>query len=180
MFLVGMIYVPIYLLVASDPQTSISMAFESGDLSSPGEIIGSLVTSLASEVIFIFVLFFIGKHLGGTANWKKVFCVVCHSYVIYIPVIASIVAVAFVVFFVAMDARAQGDGFDFTEEYFLTVIGLPLVAMIVVMLVFAIWGIVAIVKATKIVNDYGTLKAIGVLILSGIAATIIQALLGLL
>ncbi|WP_316505790.1 YIP1 family protein [Nitrosopumilus sp.] len=185
MALVGLIFVPIYLMV--EPQLEgeitddddISAITELRESFRPGTIAIDLVMSLAAEVIFIVILFLLGKNLGGNTNWKKVFSVISHSYVIYLPVLASVIIFLFIMLSVVADARDQGDLFEPSPERFLALIGAPLAAMILVIVVFLIWNIIVIIKATKVVNGYGTLKAIGVLILATIVSILVQVPLGI-
>ena len=189
MGLVGLIFVPIYLMV--EPQLDGEIVTDDDDISAitelresfrPGTIAIDLIMSLAAEVIFIVILFLLGKNLGGNTNWKKVFSVISHSYVIYLPVLTSVIIFLFIMLSVVADARdQQGDLFEPSPERFLALIGAPpLAAMILVIVVFLIWNIIVIVKATKVVNGYGTLKTIGILILATIVSILVQIPLGIL
>ena len=187
MILVGLIFVPIYLMLAPDidetlveTEEDLLAITEFEEVFNPKTIVIDLILSLASEIILIVVLYLIGKNLGGNPSWKKVFSVVSHSYVIYLPVLASVIVFLFIMMSVVVDARDQGDSFDPSPEKFLTLIGIPLAAMILGIVVFVIWDIIVIIKATKVVNGYGTLKAIGVLILATIVSILVQVPLGIL
>ena len=186
--LLGVLFIPVYMLLTSQIETN----FENDDgvvnlseikeLTNPVEIMVDLIFSLISEIVFIIMLFLVGRSLSGTRSWKKVFSVISHSYVISIPFLAVGVAFVYFSFFVIIDAMDQQEGDSFqpsSSEYLMTFLGAPFAILIFGFFVVIIWNIIVIIKATKVVNGFGTLKAIGILILATLASIAVQVPFGL-
>lgn len=139
----------------------------------------SIVTGILSNVLF----FFIGKKLGGNANWKKVFSVLFYAYV---PMIPMMWAMSILVFLMWSSLTAIDPSYlmasDAEGEEIFSLIG-PVLGyvglMAVVAIGFIVWIFVVSVKAVKTVNGFGTAKAFGLIILVMIISSIITAPLGM-
>ena len=88
-------------------------------------------------------LYIIGKALGGNKSWRKVFTVIFYAEVVGIPMVAASVLLSL------LPLSLQGAAF-------------------VMMIAVLIWAIIIGVKAVKVLNGFGTAKAFGILILSGL------------
>ena len=88
-------------------------------------------------------LYIIGKALGGNKSWRKVFTVIFYAEVVGIPMVVASVLLSL------LPLSLQGAAF-------------------VMMIAVLIWAIIIGVKATKVLNGFGTAKAFGILILSGL------------
>lgn len=88
-------------------------------------------------------LYIIGKALGGNRNWRKVFTVIFYAEVVGIPMVAASVLLSL------LPLSLQGAAF-------------------VMMIAVLIWAVIIGVKAVKVLNGFGTAKAFGILILSGL------------
>ena len=88
-------------------------------------------------------LYIIGKALGGNKSWRKVFTVIFYAEVVGIPMVAASVLLSL------LPLSLQGAAF-------------------VMMIAVLVWAIIIGVKAVKVLNGFGTAKAFGILILSGL------------
>ena len=88
-------------------------------------------------------LYIIGKALGGNRNWQKVFTVIFYTEVVGIPLAAASVLLSL------LPLSLQGAAFG------------TIIAVL-------IWAIILSVKAIKVLNGFGTAKAFGILVLSGL------------
>lgn len=88
-------------------------------------------------------LYLIGKALGGNKSWRKVFTVIFYAEVVGIPLAAASVLLSL------LPLSLQGAAFG-------------------TIIMVLIWAIIIGVKATKVLNGFGTAKAFGILILSGL------------
>lgn len=88
-------------------------------------------------------LYIIGKALGGNRNWQKVFTVIFYAEVVGIPMVVASVLLSL------LPLSLQGAAF-------------------VMMIAVLVWAVIIGVKATKVLNGFGTAKAFGILILSGL------------
>lgn len=88
-------------------------------------------------------LYLIGKALGGNKSWQKVFTVIFYAEVVGIPMVVASVLLSL------LPLSLQGAAF-----------GLIIAVLI--------WAIILSVKAIKVLNGFGTAKAFGILILSGL------------
>ena len=140
-------------------------------------VLAGLVGILKGIVSFA-IIYFIGKKLDGNKNWKKVLAVIFHTYVPAIPV--SIVLAALV--FLMWTSLAEIDPSylispDADEKQILSVIG-PMLSYVVILVIlgvaFLVWIIVISVKAIKVVNEFGTAKAFGLLILAMIISSVVS------
>lgn len=137
-------------------------------------ILAAGVGFLKGIVSFV-ALYFIGKKIGGSTNWKKVLSVFFHTYV---PVIPMMIIVSVLVFLMWGSLAEINPSYlmspDADEEQVLSVIG-PMLAYAILIAVFAIvfmvWIMVISVKAIKVVNGFDTGKAFGLLILVMIIAS---------
>ena len=88
-------------------------------------------------------LYIIGKALGGNKSWQKVFTVIFYTEVVGIPLAAASVLLSL------LPLNLQGAAFG-------------------IIIVVLIWAIILSVKAIKVLNGFGTAKAFGILVLSGL------------
>ena len=88
-------------------------------------------------------LYIIGKALGGNRSWQKVFTVIFYTEVVGIPLAAASVLLSL------LPLSLQGAAFG-------------------IIIVVLIWAIILSVKAIKVLNGFGTAKAFGILVLSGL------------
>ena len=147
------------------------------------DIVLSVISSIITGFVSAALSYFIGKKIGGNKNWKKVFSVVLHTNVIVFPTMLIFSLLVFLMLgsFASLDIPSLVDE-DLGEQEALTAVGpmLGYVGLIVVTaIVFVIWIIVVSVKALKVVNDFETGKAFGLLILVMILSSIATIPLGL-
>ena len=111
--------------------------------------------AILGGVTTVGTIYLIGRALGGNKNWRKVFTVLFYVEIIYIPVqIVSLLLSLTSSPMLSTTSYSQSLGL-------LTMVG-P------VALGLFIWAIVIGVKAIKVLNGFGTAKAFGILLLSGI------------
>ena len=142
-----------------------------------------IAISLLSVFISTVLLYFIGKKIGGNANWKKVFAVFFHANVPTIPMSV----VLSILIFLMMDSLASIDPLsimesDMNEKQILSVMGSVLAyggLLVIVTIAFVVWIFVVSVKAVKTVNDFGTAKAFGLIVLVIIISSMITAPFGM-
>ena len=133
----------------------------------------NMLTGLAS----VLLIYFTGRMLGGNRSWKKVFSVIFHTYVLVFPMIATLAALAFLIsgpplwdLLAAMDdpLLLESGADAFMAEPILYYIAL----VILVAVAFAAWILVVSVKAVKVVNGFGTAKALGIVVLALVISSI--------
>lgn len=98
------------------------------------------------------IIYLVGRALGGNKNWRAVFTAIFYTGIIWVPVSAlgSLLSP------LLSDATSVG-----------------LQAMAAIMMAAALaWMVIILVKAIKVLNGFGTAKAFGIMILSGIAQMI--------
>ena len=117
-----------------------SIAYAGSIDSSISAASGFWVTALGT-IAYAGTIYLIGRAFGGNKSWRKVLTVVFYVDIIWIPLTAGL----------------------FLSS--LTSPGLQIVGGILV-IVFFIWVIIVEIKAVKVLNGFGTAKAIGILILS--------------
>ena len=140
---------------------------------------GSILKGIVSVVLF----YFIGKKIGGSTNWKKVFSVIFHTYV---PVIPMMIIFSILMFLMWNSLAAIDPSYlmapGVNEEQMLSVVG-PMLGyaglIAVVAIVFVAWVFAVSVKAVKIVNGFGTPKALGLIILVMIISSIVSIPFGM-
>ena len=139
----------------------------------------SIVTGIISNVL----VYFIGKKLGGSTNWKKVFSVCFYAYVPAIPMMIVLSTLVFLMWssLTAIDPAHIMES-DMDEDRLLSLIG-PVLGyaglIFIAAIAFMIWIIVVSVKAIKTVHGFGTAKAFGLLILVIIISSLITTPLGM-
>ena len=142
-----------------------------------------IAISLLSVLVSTVLLYFIGKKIGGNTNWKKVFAVFFHANVPTIPMSV----VLSILIFLMMNSLASIDPLsimesDMDEKQVLSMMG-PVLAygglLVIVTIAFVVWVFIVSVKAVKTVNDFGTAKAFGLIILVIIISSMITAPLGM-
>ena len=134
-------------------------------------------------IVSFLALYFIGKKLGGNTNWKKVFSVIFHTYVLVIPMIITLSVLVFLMWSSLAEINPSYlFSPDADEEQILSAIW-PIPVYAILLTVFAIafmaWIIIISVKAIKTVNEFETGKAFGLLILVMIISSVITVLFGI-
>ena len=146
------------------------------------DVIWSVGLSILNGFISAVLFYFIGKKLGGDANWKKVFSVIFHTNVVAIPMI---IVISILIFFMWDSLTLIEPTFIFepdvnNEEIWSTLV--PLLGYVALLAIvgigFFVWLIVILVKAVKIVHGFETGKAFGLVVLVMIITTIVAIPLG--
>lgn len=141
------------------------------------DVIWSVGLSILNGFISAVLFYFIGKKLGGDANWKKVFSVIFHTNVVAIPMI---IVISILIFFMWDSLTLIEPTFIFepdvnNEEIWSTLV--PLLGYVALLAIvgigFFVWLIVILVKAVKIVHGFETGKAFGLVVLVMIITTIV-------
>lgn len=147
------------------------------------DIVLSVISSIITGFVSAALSYFIGKKIGGNQNWKKVFSVVLHTNVLVFPMMLIFSLLIFLMLgsLTSLDIASLVDE-DLDEQEALSLVGpiLGYVGLIAVTaILFVIWIIVVSVKALKVVNDFETGKAFGLLILVMIISSIVTLPFGL-
>ena len=146
------------------------------------DVIWSVGLSILNGFISAVLFYFIGKKLGGDANWKKVFSVIFHTNVVAIPMI---IVLSILIFFMWDSLTLIEPTYIFEpdvndEEIWSTLV--PLLGYVTLLAIvgigFFVWLIVILVKAVKIVHGFETGKAFGLVVLVMIITTIVAIPLG--
>lgn len=141
------------------------------------DVIWSVGLSILNGFISAVLFYFIGKKLGGDANWKKVFSVIFHTNVVAIPMI---IVISILIFFMWDSLTLIEPTYIFepdvnNEEIWSTLV--PLLGYVALLAIvgigFFVWLIVILVKAVKIVHGFETGKAFGLVVLVMIITTIV-------
>lgn len=88
-------------------------------------------------------IYLVGRAFGGNRSWRKALTVLFYTYIVWIPV-AALQAVS-----------------SHPSPSLQAVVATAALAA-------SVWAIILSVKAVKVLNGFGTAKAVGILILSGI------------
>ena len=141
------------------------------------DVIWSVGLSILNGFISAVLFYFIGKKLGGDANWKKVFSVIFHTNAVAIPMI---IVLSILIFFMWDSLTLIEPTYIFEpdvndEEIWSTLVPfLGYVALVAIVGIgFFVWLIVILVKAVKIVHGFETGKAFGLVVLVMIITTIV-------
>jgi len=146
------------------------------------DVIWSVGLSILNGFISAVLFYFIGKKLGGDANWKKVFSVIFHTNAVAIPMI---IVLSILIFFMWDSLTLIEPTYIFEpdvndEEIWSTLV--PLLGYVALLAIvgigFFVWLIVILVKAVKIVHGFETGKAFGLVVLVMIITTIVAIPLG--
>ena len=141
------------------------------------DVIWSVGLSILNGFISAVLFYFIGKKLGGDANWKKVFSVIFHTNAVAIPMI---IVLSILIFFMWDSLTLIEPTYIFEpdvndEEIWSTLA--PLLGYVALLAIvgigFFVWLIVILVKAVKIVHGFETGKAFGLVVLVMIITTIV-------
>ena len=141
------------------------------------DVIWSVGLSILNGFISAVLFYFIGKKLGGDANWKKVFSVIFHTNAVAIPMI---IVLSILIFFMWDSLTLIEPTYIFepdvnNEEIWSTLV--PLLGYVALLAIvgigFFVWLIVILVKAVKIVHGFETGKAFGLVVLVMIITTIV-------
>ena len=148
------------------------------NISSPSEEISSLPTNeigyiLDAEIQIIdgivkvlggflntVIIFYLGKKLGGSKNFRRVFSVVSYSL---IPVLIGGILVSIFLYYPPLLEYISG--IDSTDSEFGTLFWILYYGLF---LPCGIWSLILLIKALKIANNFGTKKAFGTFVLAAI------------
>jgi len=141
------------------------------------DVIWYVGLNLLNGFISVALIYFIGKKLGGEANWIKVFSVIFHTNAVAIPMI---IILSILIFFMWDSLISIEPTYllepDVNDEEILSSLG-PLIGyaalLVIVGIGFMVWLIVILVKAVKIVHGFETGKAFGLVVLVMIITTIV-------
>jgi len=133
----------------------------------------SILNGFISAVLF----YFLGKKLGGDANWKKVFSVIFHTNAVAIPMI---IILSILIFFMWDSLTSMEPTYLLApdvndEEIWSTLVpSLGYLALVAIVGIgFMVWLFVIMIKAVKIVHGFETGKAFGLVVLVMIVTTIV-------
>ena len=180
-FLTMLVIVPFLIIPFNDVylEEFDDFLFGVDDVDAVLSVVSGIITGFLSAALS----YFIGKKIGGNQNWKKVFSVVLHTNVLVFPMMLIFSLLIFLMLgsIASLDMTSLVDE-DLNAQDALTAVG-PLLGYVgliaVTAIVFVIWIIVVSVKALKVVNDFETGKAFGLLILVMIISSIVTLPLGL-
>ena len=125
--------------------------------------------AVASDLLWFVTVFYIGRRLGGTLSFGRIFAVLSHCMIPHILMLVPFLFVNINDLGVMADYFDDDDG-DNTSFSFNTpgVFFIPSVALFVA-LPFIVWSVVLAVKALMIANGFGIRKSLGILGLSAAA-----------
>ena len=139
------------------------------------DMVWAMAVGFLKGMVSFVTLYFVGKKLGGNANWKKVFSVILHTYVPVIPMMIVLSVLVFLMWGSLAEIDPSHLMFtDADEEQVLSAMGPMLVYALLVgvfAIAFMVWIIIISVKAIKVVEGFETGKAFGLLILVMIVAS---------
>ena len=138
----------------------------------------SIVSTIIGGVVSAVLYYFIGKKLDGNTNWKKVFSVVFHINAVVIPITIVIAILIYLMWssFTTIEPSILLDP-NLDEEQVFSILGsfIGYVMLLAILGIgFAIWGLIVTIKAIKIVNEFGTGKAFGLIILVTIISSMVS------
>ena len=138
----------------------------------------SIVSTILGGVVSAVLYYFIGKKLDGNTNWKKVFSVVFHINAVVIPITIILAILIYLMWssFTTIDPSILLDP-NLDEEQVFSILGsfIGYVMLLAILGIgFAIWGLIVTIKAIKIVNEFGTGKAFGLIILVTIISSMVS------
>ncbi len=147
----------------------------------------SIVVTISSDIIFIALIYLFGKVFSGNKSWRKVFSTIFYSHVFVIPMFVILMALMLLAggfiqlnpldgpglgeFISSVSASEFIDGFWAFITFW--------IALFVIMVAFAVWGIVLLVKAVKIVNGFGTAQAFVLIVVAGVVTGTIFTVVGM-
>ena len=137
----------------------------------------SIVVTISSNIIFIALIYLFGKVFSGNTSWRKVFSTIFYSHVFVIPMFVILMALMLLdgpglgKFISPVSASELIDGFWTFITFW--------IALFVIMIAFAVWGIVLLVKAIKIVNGFGTAQTLVLIVVAGLVTSTIFTVAGL-
>lgn len=123
------------------------------------QIIDSIVKVLGG-FLFTVIIFYLGKKLNGSKNFRGVFSVVSYSM---IPVLIGGILVSVFLYyppFLEYISGIDSADLEFGMLFWKLYLGL--------FLPFGIWSTILLIKAIKIANNFGTKKAFGTFVLAEI------------
>lgn len=144
---------------------------------------------LLAGIAFTVAIYLVGRWLGGNGMWRTVFSAVFYTNVLALLAFAlfalltllagGISTWAFLVDVYQWDLESLENG-EPTVEMMDDLSGLLgyLAVIVVGAIAFAVWAVIVLVKAVKIVNGFGTAKAFGLIVLALVVSAIVAAPLG--
>ncbi|MCE2508693.1 MAG: hypothetical protein J4G04_05270 [Nitrosopumilaceae archaeon] len=95
---------------------------------------------LLAGIVYLVVIYYLGKAWGGNRHWRKVFSVILYMGVTAIALVAVTVSEAYLAQFHTVVSEASG----------------------IIRLALLVWFVMITIEAIKVVNGFGTWKAIAV------------------
>ena len=143
----------------------------------------STIHTLLQNLVFVVAIFWIGKKLGGTTNFKKIF-----SAISYCLIPASIGAILIPVGMILATQLFSG-GIEIREDlidldsnlspsYTLDFVSFAMISY-GFLIPFAAWILILFLKATKIVNDFDFKKSIITVVLGIVIMYLSQMVFGI-
>ena len=141
------------------------------------DVVVSMILGAIGAIIFIVVFFYVGRILKGNRNYRQVFSVMFYSV---IPLIPMFIIINFAIgsliisgMGIVSDTNLTFEDGEIPSELH-NLVTIHLGIFIIGLIVFLPWWIITVIKATKIVNGFGTAKAIGLVILVSIISLVVQ------
>ena len=119
-----------------------------------------LAVNILGGFLIVVLIFYVGKKFGGSKNFRGVFSVLSYSL---IPVLIGGILVSIFLYYPPLLEAVSG--IDSEDSGFSTLFW---VLYFGIFLPFAIWSLILSVKAIKIANNFGTGKALGILVLASV------------
>ena len=111
-------------------------------------LLAGVALGLLANIVYLVVVYHLGKAWGGNRHWRKVFSAVLYAGVVMVAMAAVTVSYMYL---------AQSHTLD-SEAFALSVF----LARLAVLSMFVVWLAVVTIKAIKTVNGFGTWKAVAV------------------
>ena len=120
-------------------------AFDTTSYAVAYSVAANLGLNALSTAAYAGIIYLSGRAWGGNSNWRKAFTVIFYTYVIEIPAVFVVVAV--------------------------TLLSIPLGLYMITPTLAAtaavvVWVVMVTIKAVKVVNGFGTAKALGIIVLA--------------
>lgn len=119
----------------------------------------SVIFGILSGLLSLFVIYLIGSGMSGNSNAREYISVMFFAHIYAIPMFFALV--------ILMLATTS------TITPYAVVDPVGFIPLVICYVLFSIWGLVLLVKAVKIINDFGTLKAFLLLVVGYVVSALI-------